>query len=150
LTPKDFIEGGELSVKRNPLLAQLMYYVKDIESFGTGLKRITDACESAGVKVEFKMLKLGFAVIFYRPDEQNGNYTDAKFGEKFGANIGANETQQKILSLLKENPSLTAQQLSDKVGITKRRVEANIKSLKELKLIERIGAAKNGHWVVKL
>jgi ATP-dependent DNA helicase RecG len=66
LTPEDFIKGSELSVKRNPLLSQLMYYVKDIESFGTGLKRIADACSSAGVKVEFRMLKLGFAVLFYR------------------------------------------------------------------------------------
>jgi ATP-dependent DNA helicase RecG len=149
LTPADFIEGSELSVKRNPLLSHLMYYVRDIESFGTGLKRITDACDAAGVKVEFKMLKLGFAVIFYRPDEQNGKYTDANIGVNVGANIGVNETQQKILSLLKENSSLTAQQISEKIGITKRRVEANIKSLKELKLIERVGAAKNGYWVVK-
>ena len=68
LTPQDFIEGTERSVKRNPLLAQLMYYVKDIESFGTGLKRITNACNTAGVKVEFHMLKKGFAVVFYRPE----------------------------------------------------------------------------------
>jgi len=47
-----------------------MYYTKDIESFGTGLKRITDACDEAGVKVEFQLLKKGFAVVFYRPDEQ--------------------------------------------------------------------------------
>jgi ATP-dependent DNA helicase RecG len=67
LTPQDFINGKGRSVKRNPLLAQLMYYSKDIESFGTGLKRITEACESAGVKVGFQMLKLGFAVVFYRP-----------------------------------------------------------------------------------
>ena len=68
LTPQDFIEGTERSIKRNPLLAQLMYYVKDIESFGTGLKRISNACDAAGVKVEFQMLKRGFAVVFYRED----------------------------------------------------------------------------------
>ena len=67
LVPEDFIKGSELSIKRNPMLAQLMYYVKDIESFGTGLKRISDTCEATGVKVEFEMRKLGFAVVFYRP-----------------------------------------------------------------------------------
>jgi ATP-dependent DNA helicase RecG len=72
LTPQDFIKNTERSVKRNPLLAQLMYYVKDIESFGTGLKRITDACEEANVKVEFQMLKKGFAVVFYRDDDIYG------------------------------------------------------------------------------
>jgi len=81
LTPEDFIEGSELSVKRNPLLAQLMYYVKDIESFGTGLKRITDVCEAAGVKVEFKLLKLGFSVIFYRPDISSQEQDTPTVGE---------------------------------------------------------------------
>ncbi|MDR0491064.1 MAG: putative DNA binding domain-containing protein, partial [Oscillospiraceae bacterium] len=46
MTPKDFIEGNMRSVKRNPLLAQLLYYTKDIENFGTGLKRITDECDA--------------------------------------------------------------------------------------------------------
>ena len=72
-TPQDFIEGIEPSVKRNPLIAQLMYYVKDIESFGTGLKRITDECGAAGVKVEFHMRKRGVAVVFYRPEDHNGD-----------------------------------------------------------------------------
>ncbi|MDR1532164.1 MAG: putative DNA binding domain-containing protein [Clostridiales bacterium] len=69
LKPEDFISGKERSVKRNPNLAQLMYYPKDIENFGTGLKRIKEACDEAGVRVEFEMLKLGFAVVFYRPGE---------------------------------------------------------------------------------
>ena len=30
---------------------------KDIESFGTGLKRIADVCKSAGVRYEFKNQK---------------------------------------------------------------------------------------------
>ena len=70
-TPQDFIDGVEPSVKRNPLIAQLMYYVRDIESFGTGLKRITDECENAGIKVEFQLRKRGVAVVFYRPEDHN-------------------------------------------------------------------------------
>ncbi len=68
LTPQDFIEGSERSVKRNPQLAQMLYYSKEVESFGTGLRRITVACKNAGVKVEFQMLKTGFVVVFYRAE----------------------------------------------------------------------------------
>ncbi len=32
------------------------------------LMRITTACEETGIKVEFQLLKKGFAVVFYRPD----------------------------------------------------------------------------------
>ena len=149
LTPEDFIEGGELSVKRNPLLAQLMYYVKDIESFGTGLKRITDACETAGVKVEFKMLKLGFSVIFYRPDISisDGNIGDS-IGDNVGDNVGINETQRQIIAIMSENPKTSAKSIALAIGIAPRNVEANIKILKQAKIIDRFGTSKGGHWVV--
>ena len=66
LNPQDFIDGSEQSIHRNPLLAQILYYSKDIESFGTGLRRIITDCQEADVKVEFQKLKLGFNVIFER------------------------------------------------------------------------------------
>jgi ATP-dependent DNA helicase RecG len=68
LTPEDFIRGDGRSVKRNPNLAQMLYYCKEIESFGTGLQRIVKVCKNAGVQVKFKQLPLGFSVIFYRPN----------------------------------------------------------------------------------
>ena len=66
LVPNDFIKGAERSIQRNPGLARILYYSRDVESFGTGLKRITESCRRDGVKVEFKMLKTGFLVTIYR------------------------------------------------------------------------------------
>ena len=66
-TPEDFISGKSRSIKRNPNIAQLLYYSKDIESFGTGLQRLVTACTEADVRVEFERSDLGFTVIFYRP-----------------------------------------------------------------------------------
>ena len=157
LTPEDFIDGDEYSVKRNPLLAQIMYYVKDIENFGTGLKRIADACELAGVKVEFKMLKLGFAVVFYRPDasafSENGVENDAigdgSITKNITENITINEVQKEILLQMQKNPKITAKSLSEILGIADRNVKNHIKYLKQAGLIARVGSAKGGHWVVK-
>lgn len=67
LSPEDYIFGTIKPVQRNPLLAQIMYYSKDIEHFGTGLKRIHDACAEADVRYEFKRDKMGFTVVLYRP-----------------------------------------------------------------------------------
>jgi len=50
-------------VRRNPLIARILYYSKDAESFGTGQKRITEKCNEAGSKFKFKMLKSGFNLI---------------------------------------------------------------------------------------
>jgi ATP-dependent DNA helicase RecG len=146
LTPRDFIEGTQQSVKRNPLLAQLMYYVKDIESFGTGLKRISDACDAAGVRVEFQMQKLGFTVVFYRPDLSS--FTDASISANIGANIGVNDTQKHILQLMKQNPRISAKVIAAEIGIALRNAEANIRVLKQAGHIKRVGADKNGYWSV--
>jgi ATP-dependent DNA helicase RecG len=154
-TPDDYIKGELSSIKRNPNIAQLFYYAKDIESFGTGLQRIAAACADDNVRMEFECSNIGFKVIFYRPvnhvnaDSSIGDSVGVNVGDSVGVNVGVNETQQRLLVLLKESPHSTAQQLSDNLGITKRRIESNIKTLKELKLIERVGTDKKGHWVVK-
>jgi len=71
--PQDFITRAERPIRRNPKIARILYYSKDIESFGTGLKRIADACEAAEVRYEFKKLKSGFVVCFYRTIEDNAS-----------------------------------------------------------------------------
>ncbi|MCM1540721.1 MAG: putative DNA binding domain-containing protein, partial [Blautia sp.] len=70
--PQDFIDRPERPIRRNPKIARILYYSKAIESFGTGLKRIADACDAAGVRYEFKKMKSGFVVCFYRPEEDFG------------------------------------------------------------------------------
>lgn len=67
-SPEDFISGNERPVRRNPLITSILYYSKDVESFGTGLKRIADACDEARCRFEFKILKSGFVVVFYRDE----------------------------------------------------------------------------------
>jgi ATP-dependent DNA helicase RecG len=47
-----------------------------------------------------------------------------------------------------ENPKISAKKLSELVGISSRKIEENIKKLKEEKIIERVGANKGGSWKV--
>ena len=67
ITPNDYINGKGRPIHRNPQLAQIMYYSKDIERFGTGISRIADACKEADIEYEFVSDNYGFTVIFYRP-----------------------------------------------------------------------------------
>jgi ATP-dependent DNA helicase RecG len=50
---------------------------------------------------------------------------------------------------MRDNPDITARMIAKAVGIAPRNVQVHIKSLKTAGLIERVGAAKGGHWVVK-
>jgi len=64
-------------------------------------------------------------------------------------NVGINEIQTKIISLIMENPSITIPVLAEKVGIANRTVERNLKFLKDNGIIEREGAKRRGKWIVK-
>jgi ATP-dependent DNA helicase RecG len=149
LTPQDFLSGRERSVKRNPLLAQLMYYTKDIESFGTGLKRITDACDEAGIKVEFQLLKKGFAVMFYRPGEQfNTTEPMSDVVLNVATNVVLNEAEQAVLTILSENPMTTAEQLAAHLSKSARTAQRYLDRLLKKNVIRRVGAKKDGRWEV--
>jgi ATP-dependent DNA helicase RecG len=159
ISPQEFIDETEPPVHRNPLLAQIMYYPKEVETFGTGLRRIHDYCVNAGVKYEFKLRKRGFAVVFYRPREAAEDRIHSKQAVGLdhdytpqigGVNFGLTVAQIEILNKLSLNPQATAQQLSDEIGKTKRSIEYQISKLKNIGLLEREGADKNGRWIVRL
>lgn len=76
---------------------------------------------------------------------------DKKAGISAGINAGIkmSEKQQKIISMLKENPYCTIREISDKLEVNHSTVERNIKKLRENGIIERVGARKDGKWIVK-
>jgi len=54
----------------------------------------------------------------------------------------------KIIKLLKSNPKMTIPQIAEKIQITTRGVEKNIKQLQTNGQLRRIGPDKGGHWEV--
>lgn len=56
------------------------------------------------------------------------------------------ENQIKILECMVENPYISAQKIAELIGISSRKTEDNIKKLKGLGLLERIGSPKTGYW----
>ena len=58
------------------------------------------------------------------------------------------KSSQKILELISASPSITISEIADRLGMTKRGVDKNIKRLKEQGVIRRVGPDKGGHWEV--
>ena len=73
-----------------------------------------------------------------------------RMGEKVGEKVGEALTnnQRQILTLLRDNPRMAAREVAQRIGISSRKVEENIAKLKALKLLKRIGPAKEGYWQV--
>ena len=56
--------------------------------------------------------------------------------------------QHRILETLLQKPHMTALEIAEIVGISKRKIEQNIASLKKTGRLRRIGSRKTGHWKV--
>jgi len=69
--------------------------------------------------------------------------------KKESVGVNCNKTQIKIVELTKNNPNITIEEMAKCAGVETRTIERNIKTLKEKGIIERVGADKNGYWVVK-
>jgi len=67
-------------------------------------------------------------------------------GIKLGIKLGIN--QQLILKEIEKNPFITAVEIAHKINISKTAVENNIAKLKELGILQRVGARKNGYWKI--
>jgi len=78
------------------------------------------------------------------------NATENNIGKDFGKDFNINEMQKKILAIMRQNPEITTDRIAESIGITRRHIEANIRQLKALGALERIGGRKNGNWAVKI
>ena len=138
LIPNDFIEGSERSIKRNPQIAQMLYYSKDVESFGTGLRRITATCKAADVKVAFQMLKTGFAVVFYRSENLKADKPPIKADKK--PKVISN--LDKIIEYSKNNDYLTNKTVREIIGCSESTAKRLLKSLVEKNILSAVGELK--------
>lgn len=58
------------------------------------------------------------------------------------------QTQKNILNLIKENPYITQNEIALKLEIARETVNRSMKKLQQEKIIQRIGADKNGSWKI--
>lgn len=57
-------------------------------------------------------------------------------------------TQEKIINLIKKNPSITQVEMAKALDLTRDGISYNIKALKEEGIIERVGSTKKGIWKI--
>lgn len=66
-----------------------------------------------------------------------------------GVTGGLKGAETEIAGLLREQPEMTINTLSEILGVSTRTVERHLKGLREKGLVERIGSDKCGYWKVK-
>ena len=61
-----------------------------------------------------------------------------------------NRTKIEILKLIIKDNKITQEEISKRLRKTESTIYRNIKDLKRLNIIERIGSDKKGYWKIKL
>jgi len=181
-TVKDLF-AAHTSKPFNPLIAGAFFRSGQIEAWGRGIGKISDACKSMGMPEPFYQVRPSDVMVGFMTETQFGeNLVEGdkcgekfgenpiegdefgerfgeRFGEKFGENLvegdefgerlGENPIHEKIIEIMRARPTASAKAIAKEIGVSSRTVEKGIHKLKDAGSIERVGAAKGGHWIVK-
>ncbi len=154
---------------RNKGIANIFGQMGLVEAWGSGIKRIFNAASEYGLPTpkiqEFDNM---FRVELYRDSFSmaSEDFNIGEVSEKYRRRIGEtsekhrrsigetsekiklNDTQKKIVEWLSINNQLSASKLAEKIGISRRNIEINLRKLKEYGILIRHGSPKNGYWEV--
>ena len=135
------------SKPRNRAIASAFAYMKIIEKWGSGIPRILRECSEYGLpEPEFIDFDGDFRVNMYRQlPEKDWSHTDDTKRDT-NDTISGNDT--KILSLIRENPSITQAELKERLQVSIVTVKRLMADLQKRGLIERQGSSRKGKWII--
>ena len=145
------------STRRNPIIADVFARMDLMERRGSGLRKIIEAYESEEnykkeLKPEFKSTESSFTTILknlnYAPQSVTQNVTQ-NVTQSVGQKLKPSDRREKILEIIKNNPKITANDLSKQFNVTDRTIKRDLKVLTDKKIIKYVGSAKDGHWEFK-
>ena len=79
----------------------------------------------------------------------SGNDDGINGGINDGIKNEAENMRERLLLLVRKNPSMTVKQMASELGVSIRQAERIVSSLKQDKKLVRIGANRNGRWEVR-
>ena len=149
-TPENLM-GKHASLPYNPDIAHIFYLAGFIESWGRGVEKICDALKADNLPLpEYTVHPGDIMIKFTGPEDRiirvSNRVTD---GVSDRVPDKVTEREKQLLMLLAEDPGYTKPMLAEKMAVSRKSVGEYLKSLKDKKIIERIGSAKKGYWKIK-
>ena len=132
------------SIRRNPIICDLFSRLKLMERRGSGLRKIIDQYPEDAAPL-FRSTEQTFVVTL-----KNLNYgkTSMPTGIETGMDNGAEKNDEKIFNAILTDPKITQKQLADKTNLSVRTVARELKRLRDIGAIRRIGSDRAGFWEI--
>lgn len=162
------------SQRRNQLVCDIFSRLDFMERRGSGIKKIFQAYENDEKKPKFEIIDDVFIVTFYSRlyrDISKNIDVNVKSVDENIENVDVNtknvdvsmvmrDIKQKypklrknyidIIEIIYENSNITQEEIALKLGKSKNSIYRNLKVLREMELVERIGSDKKGHWKINV
>ena len=140
------IIGKHRSEPFNPDIANTFFKAGLIESWGRGIEKVIQNSKKYNGVIPTFTWQSGLNVEFssHYPNQEKSSpisspISSPKYKEK---------TEDKIITLIKENSKITTEILAQEIGISKRAVLKQISKLKQLNIIKRNGSPRSGFWEI--
>ncbi len=148
---------GNVSKRRNPLIANLLRRIQMVEAWGRGMPLILKNAPN----VTFREISHIFIASFDRPsfleEEETGFATEENTKEKPKKRQRTiketikekpKTTKETILDAIIEKPSISVKDLAVLCGLSTPGVQFHINNLKKSGIIRHMGSTKTGHWEI--
>jgi ATP-dependent DNA helicase RecG len=147
----DKIRKGNVSQRRNPLIAELLRRIQMVETWGRGMRLIL----AEEPTVQFSEVAQLFIAAFNRPsysspdktsDKATGKTIDKAIDKTIDKDLSI--TEKAVIKLIATNPSITQKEMAKQLKLTEIGIRYNTSKLKSKGILRRSGGKKTGQWEV--
>ena len=143
---------------RNPIIAEAMKVLGYVNCYNRGINMVQDELEANGngkAEFSFRLITAFEAKVALAGNGEGGvspendTINDPMLPESGTMNGTIDGTMAlRIVSAIEKDPSVTMDQLSEKLGVARRTLVRYMNILQDNKRIKRVGGKRFGHWEV--
>ncbi len=141
------IRKGNISKRRNPLIAELLRRIQMVETWGRGMRLIL----AEEPTVQFREVAQIFIAAFNRPSYFSPDKTTEKTIDKAidkTIDKDLSITEKAVIKLIATNPSITQKEMAKQLKLTEIGIRYNTSKLKNKGILQRTGGKKAGRWAI--
>jgi ATP-dependent DNA helicase RecG len=135
---------GNVSHRRNPLIADLFRRIEMVEAWGRGMPLIL----ANAPDVAFREIARLFVASFERPSAAVEAPKTTKQTTKETPKKHTRNTKELVLKALQAQPDVTAKALALALKLSEASVRHHLRVLQAAQRIRHVGPTKGGHWEV--